>query len=311
MSQRATNLVVPSVTTALARVTQRQFLAGKRSAPNFERACRLYLSPRFGKLLLTDVTSEDIEAYIAELRGRGRQPATINWLLHPLRAAFKLYAKECGISTPDIVPLEVRNTREVFFERGEFERVLAAVSPAAGARSLRNLFRFTYATGWRMQSEVKRLRWDANVRWDAGLVVIGADKVKNKRKKEFPFTALPEVEQLLREQYTEAQHLDPPCPWVFFRFGGKLISNCYQAWHGAVCRALCGCGQGRHCKSRLRIPHDLRRTAARNLQNAGVADSVIMDLCGWSTVTMLRRYLGSTPTATLRDAVARLAPPAV
>jgi integrase len=36
--------------------------------------------------------------------------------------------------------------------------------------------------------------------------------------------------------------------------------------------------------------HDLRRSVARNLQRAGVPESVIMRLAGWKTRAMFTRY---------------------
>lgn len=39
-----------------------------------------------------------------------------------------------------------------------------------------------------------------------------------------------------------------------------------------------------------RVPHNFRRTAARNLIRVGVAQHVVMKLCGWKTDAMFRRY---------------------
>jgi hypothetical protein len=38
------------------------------------------------------------------------------------------------------------------------------------------------------------------------------------------------------------------------------------------------------------ILHDMRRTGARNLRRAGVAEGVIMRLGGWKTASVFRRY---------------------
>lgn len=315
---------VPTVAEALQRVVRRHFLAEHRSAKDVEWNVRKYLLAQWGALRLTDLTSEDIEAYAASLRGRPLAPATVNLILHPLRTAFKLYAPALearGVRPPDILRLRVRNAREVCFERPAFERVVAEL-PAL----LRPPAWFMYFTGWRWRSEVLRLRWDVNVRADAGMVVLPANATKGGRNRGFPFGLLPELETILREQRARAAMIDPPPPWVFFRYGGRRIVNGYAAWHAAVCRAFCGydeersakpgwrrrrprcgCKDARRCRCQRRIPHDLRRTAARNLRNEGVPDSVIMELVGWSSVNMLYRYLGRAPEHQLREAVMRLA----
>jgi hypothetical protein len=38
------------------------------------------------------------------------------------------------------------------------------------------------------------------------------------------------------------------------------------------------------------LVHDLRRSAARQLRSAGVAESVIMKIGGWRTAQVFRRY---------------------
>jgi len=51
--------------------------------------------------------------------------------------------------------------------------------------------------------------------------------------------------------------------------------------------------------------HDLRRTAARNLRRAGVAETVIMKIGGWRTSKMFRRY-AIVCDSDLSDAMSKL-----
>jgi integrase len=46
--------------------------------------------------------------------------------------------------------------------------------------------------------------------------------------------------------------------------------------------------------------HRLRSTCARRLHEAGYPDSAIMEILGWSSMPMLRRYLGKIPVAQLK-----------
>jgi len=55
-----------------------------------------------------------------------------------------------------------------------------------------------------------------------------------------------------------------------------------------------------------RTPHDFRRTAARNLIRVGVPQHVVMQLCGWKTDAMFRRY-AIVDMRDLRSAVEMLA----
>jgi integrase len=46
--------------------------------------------------------------------------------------------------------------------------------------------------------------------------------------------------------------------------------------------------------------HRVRSTCARRLHEAGYPDSAIMEILGWSSMAMLRRYLGKIPIAQLK-----------
>lgn len=68
-------------------------------------------------------------------------------------------------------------------------------------------------------------------------------------------------------------------PWVFHRDGRPI--KCFRGAWQTACR-----------KSGLedRLVHDLRRTAVRNLERAGVSRSVAMKLTGHKTEAVYRRY---------------------
>jgi integrase len=241
-----------------------------------------------GALPLLELTTERLEAFAVRRQLAGAKPATINRNLFPLRAACKMFARTLGMTIPEFPSLEVRNAREVFFERGEFERCVHEMTPA-----IRGPLWFSYFTGWRVHSEVLSLRWDDHIRWESSTIELPAAMTKGKKSRTFPFGVLPELDQLLREQ---REHTPARVPWVFHRFGGKPIRDFSRAWRKAI------------EKSGLshKVPHDLRRTAARNLIRAGVPEKVVMQLVGWSTTAMLMRY-HIVREDDLREAVAKLA----
>ena len=68
-------------------------------------------------------------------------------------------------------------------------------------------------------------------------------------------------------------------PFVFHR-NGKEIRDIARAWEIACKKAGCP----------GRLFHDLRRTAVRNLERAGVPRSIAMKITGHRTEAVYRRY---------------------
>jgi integrase len=119
---------------------------------------------------------------------------------------------------------------------------------------------------------------------------LDAGTTKNREGRVFPMTD--DLRTLLKAQHAEHERLKKAghiFPQVFFREvaderGGakhpKVITSFNKAWKLA-CRAA-GCPG--------RIPHDLRRTAVRNLVRAGIAERVAMMMTGHKTPSVFQRY---------------------
>ena len=80
--------------------------------------------------------------------------------------------------------------------------------------------------------------------------------------------------------------------------GKYVCSQCSAPW---VARKKCKCGCGLRKYDGLFV-HDLRRSAAKALRDAGVAEGVIMKITGHRTASMFRRYAIVDPQ-NLRDAL--------
>ena len=160
-------------------------------------------------------------------------------------------------------------------------------------------------TGWRITSEVLPLQW-WNVDFKAGEIRLDAGTTKNREGRVFKMTT--ELRTLLDTQKAERDRVAKEsgliCPWVFFRMlaesrGGekkpRRIISLNKAWASACITAGCP----------GRIPHDLRRTAIRNMVRAGIPERVSMKLTGHKTRSVFERY-NIVSDGDLADAACRL-----
>jgi integrase len=131
---------------------------------------------------------------------------------------------------------------------------------------------------------VLTLQW-RHVDFEARVVRLYPHTTKNDEGRTFPFTDA--LERLLEAQKAEHERLKAEgviCPWVFNRSNrkvkGKRITTFIKAFRAACTKAGCP----------GRIPHDLRRTAVRNLVRAGVPERVAMQMTGHKTRSVFERY---------------------
>lgn len=266
---------------------------GRRSADELERRIRLHLLPHFGGRRLATIQTTDINTFVLKRRadvitfGEGEQRqerkvsnGEINRELTTLKRVFNL-ARQNGKLThvPHVPMLKERNVRTGFFEREQIDRVLAHLPPA-----IRPAVQFAYITGWRIPSEVLPMQW-RHVDFEARVVRLDPHTTKNDEGRTFPFTDA--LHGLLEAQKAEHDRLKAEgsiCPWVFNRSNkkvrGKRITTFVKAFRAACTKAGCP----------GRIPHDLRRTAVRNLVRAGIPERVAMQMTGHKTRSVFERY---------------------
>lgn len=264
---------------------------GRKSLDRAELAVR-HLREDFGLSLAIDITADRVSAYYRE-RLQVAKPATVRIERATLGRMFTLAFRAGKVSQRPYLPtIEVRNTRSGFFEEGQLRAVLEQLPT-----DYRIFVEFLHLTGWRL-GEAKGLTW-RNVDFKAGTLRLDPGTTKNDEGRTFPFAAMPRLAELLHEQrdHTSALERENGCliPFVFHR-GGRCIGDFRVMWHRACARAgVPG-----------RFVHDLRRTAVRNFERAGVSRSVAMKLSGHKTESIYRRY-AIVSEADLAEGVAKVA----
>jgi integrase len=231
---------------------------------------------------------------------RCASPAEINRELALLKRMFSLAVQSGALfHRPHIPMLKESNVRKGFFESDQLSAVLKHLP-----ESIRPVIRFAAITGWRIQSEVLPLEW-RQVDWSGGEVRLDAGTTKNDEARTFPFTRA--LRTVLEVQWAEHERLKKQgqiVPYVFFREvadgrGGektpRKIIRFTKAWKTACLAAGCP----------GRIPHDLRRTAVRNLVRSGIPERVAMQLTGHKTRSVFERY-NIVSDGDLKDAARRL-----
>ena len=250
-------------------------IQGYRSRPCVERHIRLHLTPVFSGQPLVKITATKVRAYTMARQTAGAANSSINRELAVLKRMFSLAIQARLIShRPYISMLREDNARRGFFEPDAFEALLPHL-PAA----VQPIIRFAYITGWRIRSEVLPLEW-RQVDFMGGDIRLDPGTTKNRDGRVFQMTAdLRAVLVTQRAETERVQRAGTICPWVFHR-NGKPIQSFRKAWRRACTAAgLPG-----------RIPHDLRRTAIRNMVRSGIPEQVAMQLTGHRTRAVFARY---------------------
>ena len=230
-----------------------------------------------------------VTKYIVDRQTAGAANATVNRELAALKRMYRLADEQLGGYCPTIRMLKEDNVRRGFFERPQFDAVLAQLPEA-----LKPAMHTAYIAGWRLRSEVFT-RQKHHVDLEAGWLRLEPGETKDGRGRMFPL--IPELRAVLARQLaaTRAFEQQTGCvvPWLFHR-EGRPIRSFRRAWLTAGQQA-----------GVVRLPHDFRRTAVRNLERAGVPRSTAMAMVGHRTESIYRRY-AIVDEAMLREGAAKL-----
>ena len=255
-------------------------IRGKNSRQNLSNIARARAD--FGINRAAALKAEQVDRYIRDQQSKGYAKASINRVTQLLRQAYKL----AGLPIPRIRRLpEKGNERQGFFSEQEIRRVIANL-PAA----LADFTLFGWLTGMR-KSEIASLAWEDV---DGDVIRLRAENAKNGEARMIPLEG--ELAELVSRRRAARQvEVDGTVmiSSLIFHRAGAPIGDFRKAWARASKKA-----------GILRLFHDLRRSACRNMLAAGVPQSIAMKVSGHKTDSMFRRYAICSETD-LRTALRR------
>jgi integrase len=268
-----------------------------------EARWRLHLEPFFGGRKLEQVGHDSIVMYRAKRLETGAKPATVNREVALLHRMFVLAKRATKVREMPAFPQQLRedNVRQGFLEHTEFERVLS------GAKELwfRALLITLYHVGDRRGELIPTRRHPdrglrvGQVDLGSGLIRLNS-KTKTGRPRTLPITF--DMKPLL----TACVFGKGPEEHVFTLTDGEIVrpvreEDLRTAWKqltrtlgpGRYIEQTTGEGESKRTFRAWKpsvIVHDFRRSADRNLVNAGVPTHTAMAITGHTTDSVFRRY---------------------
>jgi len=266
-----------------------------------------HLDAAFRGRRLASLGQADVTAYALRRQGQGAANGTINRELAVLIRMLRLaYESSKLIRLPTMHKLKEAGPRQGFFEREQFEAVRRHLRP-----DLQLVATICYQLGWRVRSEVLALE-RRHVDLEAGTLRLEPGTTKNDEGRLCYVT--PELRAMLAAQVERVRALERKTgriiaalfphlqgartrkPGQRGRVVGEPMRNFRKAW-ATACKAAGVAGM---------LRHDFRRTAVRNMVNAGVPERVAMKVTGHKTRAVFDRYHIVSP-GDLQDVARRLA----
>jgi integrase len=238
----------------------------------YDARCKVEAQLRpFFKMRAADLTSEDIEAYQDQRLDEGIQPASINRELALVRRAFNLGARRTPplvLRVPYFPMLPENNVRSSFLD-WPFYRAMRDQLP----QRVRLLFVLAFHVGTR-RIELLRLEWD-QVEFARGVLKLAPMETKNNEPRTLPFYG--DMREYLRNAWESRPE---GATLIFTEEDGEALGQFRKSWNTA--RNAAGVQD--------LLFHDLRRTAVRNMMDAGLTEHEAMNISGHLTDSVFRRY---------------------
>jgi len=245
----------------------------KRDVRNVERQIRLHLDPYFGSIPVKRLSTAKIQGYIEERIAAAAAPATINRELSTLRRGLRLALEQ----DPPLIGrhFKIRMLKEDNIRQGylQEEQYVALRAELPDYQQLALVI--AYHVGIR-RGELLEVRW-SQVDLEGGKILLRGSQTKSGHARVLPIYG--EMGAWLR--FARAER-DLKCPDQDFVIAQrcKRVEWFYAAWRTA-CAAAGVPGL---------LFHDLRRTAVRNMLDAGVDEKTAMLITGHRTRAMIDRY---------------------
>lgn len=245
------------------------------------------LRSAFGSIMADRLSAEMIDRERAKMTAEGYAEGSVDRIFRGLRAAFRLAVRDRKLTwVPRIEMYHQEDARQGFVEPEEFEAILAELQTLDAV--IADLWIFSYYSG-RRPSELQGLQW-ADVSWPERTARIA--RSKNRR----PWIIVLEG-PLFEVVQRRAQAREAGSEFVFRQWNGQPIDDNLRNRTFRKAKTRAGYPD--------RIFYDLRRTAARDMINAGVDPTTTMATLGHATRAMLDRY-GIRTVDDQRRAISRL-----
>lgn len=246
-------------------------LRGRASKRQLESRMKVHLIPLLGPIKAMDFGRRHIDAYVRHRRQQKAADAAINRELEHVRAAFKLAVDNEELPrAPKIRMLDEDNVRTGFLEHHQYIALKQALPVY-----LFPLLVTGYHVGCRL-GELLHLKWE-QVDLEASQIWLEQRQTKSKTARVLPIYG--EMKEALIAALQLRNKAYPECKLVFHREGSKIV-DFRKAWASASKKAEV---KGLHF-------HDLRRSAVRNMDRAGIPRATIRRIIGHETDAMFDRY---------------------